>query len=935
VGESPHLSTQQDLYESRGLRRNVATLTPERWQEISPFLDHALSLSEADRTLWLESFRAEKPELADLLQELLEEHRALSEQRFLEGSPIPDINQSSLAGQKIGAYKLISRIGEGGMGSVWLAERNDGRFERLVAIKFLRFSVASHGGVERFKREGSILGWLTSPHIAELIDAGVTPKGEPYLVLEHVEGEHIDEYCDGHALDVDRRIRIFADVLSAVAQAHAHLVVHRDIKPSNVLVRKDGHVKLLDFGIAKLLAYDATPALPTLLTTEGGGALTPQFAAPEQVTRGAVTTATDVYALGVLLYLLLTGQHPAGAGPHSPAELIKAIVETEPPRASEAVALAKGKAIADKRGSTPEKLSRQLRGDLDTIVAKTLKKNPAERYSTVTALADDLERYLRHEPISARPDTIAYRAAKFVRRNRTATALTAFALITVIGGLTATLLQARAAREQRDFAVRQLSRAEAINDLNDLVLGEAAPSGKPLTLDHLFEIAEGIVRKQHGTDENTRGELLTSIGKQYAMLEKYEKARQLFEEARSLSRSLPDRSTHALASCALGQTLSRGGDPARAEQLYREGIGELPDNSVMAIERITCLMRGSEIAYDSGSKQEALIRVLAAERLLQHAPSHPDNLELNLMVMLADAYAGTGQPGQADGIYRRAAIRLGDLGRDRTQLAGTLFHNWGSMLLHAGRPLDAQEALHRSIDVSRDNEGEDSVSPVTLAVYSEALWELGRTGEAGNYAERGYSKGRKDGDGVATRLALVELARIYRARGDLVRSGQMLSELDTLLHRSLPSGHVYFARLASELSLNARAAGDLPKALEWADRAVRIAEEAARGGSASSLYEGKFLVARSIIKLDLDRVSEAIADASAALPLLQTVALPGSSSSDVGRAQVALGRALGAERKDDQARSAFRNASELLDKTLGPDNPESREARQLAGISPQ
>jgi len=163
----------------------------------------------------------------------------------------------------------------------------------------------------------------------------------------------------------------------------------------------------------------------------------------------------------------------------------------------------------------------------------------------------------------------------------------------------------------------------------------------------------------------------------------------------------------------------------------------------------------------------------------------------------------------------------------------------------------------------------------------------------------------------------------------------MLSELDTLLHRSLPSGHVYFARLASELSLNARAAGDLPKALEWADRAVRIAEEAARGGSASSLYEGKFLVARSIIKLDLDRVSEAIADASAALPLLQTVALPGSSSSDVGRAQVALGRALGAERKDDQARSAFRNASELLDKTLGPDNPESREARQLAGISPQ
>ena len=214
------------------------------------------------------------------------------------------------------------------MGSVWLAERSDGRFERRVAIKFLRFAVAAHSGAERFKREGKILGQLAHRHIAELIDAGVTPKGEPYLVLEYVEGDHIDEHCDKRGLDVDARIRLFTDVLSAVAQAHGNLIVHRDLKPSNVLVRSDGQVKLLDFGIAKLLGDETGSGEATMLTLDGDSALTPQFAAPEQITGSAITTATDVYALGVLLYILLTGQHPAGASTRCAAELVKAITET-------------------------------------------------------------------------------------------------------------------------------------------------------------------------------------------------------------------------------------------------------------------------------------------------------------------------------------------------------------------------------------------------------------------------------------------------------------------------------------------------------------------------------------------------------------------------------------------------------------------------------
>ena len=311
------------------------------------------------------------------------------------GAAMPEL--ASPAGQRLGPYVLEAQVGQGGGGSVWRARREDGRYDAAVAIKLLHLALLGRAGAQRFRREGQILGRLTHPHIAHLLDAGVTPDGQPYLVLELVQGERIDHHCDARRLGIEQRLALFGDVLAAVAHAHAHGVIHRDLKPGNVLVTAEGTVKLLDFGIAKLLADEADMAEATELTLDGGRVLTPEYAAPGQLRGGSVTTATDVYALGVMLYQLLTGQHATTPPGATSAQAMQATLEVDATRASRAVGLAKGGVAASQRALSPQRLARRLQGDLDNIVARCLRKVPAERYATVTALADDLRRHLAHE----------------------------------------------------------------------------------------------------------------------------------------------------------------------------------------------------------------------------------------------------------------------------------------------------------------------------------------------------------------------------------------------------------------------------------------------------------------------------------------------------------------------------------------------------------
>lgn len=638
----------------------MSALNPEQWHEISPYLDHALSLSAEDRSVWLQSFGVEKPDLARLMHQLLEHHLAAANENFLEQQPsLP--SSASAAGQTIGPYTLISVLGQGGMGTVWLAERSDGRFERRVAIKFLRFFLASQGGAERFKREGKILGQLSDPHIAELIDAGISASGEPYLVLEYVEGKSIDEYCDHHRLEVQARVRLFLDVLSAVGHAHGNLIVHRDLKPSNVLVTGDGQVKLLDFGIAKLLLDETRSAEPTLLTFDGGAALTPQFAAPEQITGAPVTTATDVYSLGVLLYLLLTGQSPAGACTRSAAELVKAIVDTTPARASDAVlSSVDGASLAERRSSGRDRLGRQLRGDLDTIISKTLKKNPAERYGSVSALSQDLQRYLQHEPISARPDNFAYRASRFVRRNRLAVALTGIALIAVIGGATGTLLQARTARLQRDAAIRERDHANRVTEFMVKMFKVSDPSearGNSVTAREILDKAESEINSSLGSDAETRAQMMNVMGEVYYSLALYPRTESLETRALELRRRiLGEQNPDTLTSMHdLGTTLWAEGRYAESEQLLRDCLERrrrlLGADNQETLRSMNAL--GNVVAYRGDRvTAEKLYRESLDRRRSTLGPEHPDTL--TSMSNLAWLLIGQHKYAQGEDLQRSA-----------------------------------------------------------------------------------------------------------------------------------------------------------------------------------------------------------------------------------------------------------------------------------------
>ena len=873
----------------------------ERWQVLSEHLSHALELPERERTDWLAALERQDAEMAALVARALavREHDGFAD--FLAGPAVIAGDEPAapvLVGRVVGAYVVDAEIGRGGMGSVWRARRADGRVEGSVAIKFLHPSWLSRDGEARFRQEGNLLARLDHPNIARLIDAGILDETHPYLVIEYVDGLPIDEYCARERLATDARVRLYQSVLAAVGYAHSHLIVHRDIKPSNVFVTRCGAVKLLDFGIAKLLDDGSTAAPRTRGSVQ---ALTPQYAAPEQLLGRAVTTKTDVYALGVLLYLLLTGHHPVRDDDSGAAGLVHAIVEQDPLRPS----LATGDDIG---------LRRALEGDLDNILARALKKQPAERYASVGAFNDDLRRYLSHEPVTAGPDTALYRTSKFVRRHRGAVAAAVLTALAVICATVVTTAQWLEARRQRDMAQAQLQRAQGFSDLASIVLSESGASGEALTTAQLLERGERLVRTEFAATDQLRAELLYTLARLYSQVGATDKQRDLYRESHGLATRSGDAALIARSGCAAAAADAVTGVAADARQRIDQYLAALPRGPDNDDARASCWLHASTVAAFTRDGAASLAAAETADRLLAARTGGTQWDHLSTAIMLADAQSSAGELRTADATYARVAEQFKRIGVNDSAFAATLYNNWGIVLTNLGMPRRAAEQLAHVMAIDR---GFGTPDAFASTVYAAALLPLGRGAEARDVLGAALERALAQGNRMAAAMVQMALARVYSELGDGTRSDQILAALEPVLTQMLPPGHEAFGALHLVRAQNSERRGNHDAALPEVDLALAV--YSSRPGLAHRAAAAQELKAQ--ILLGLGRPDAARAQIEKAKDAYERISGAGSRSYYVGRAWLTEAQIDAQAGDRTRSRAAAQQAYSHLAATIGDTEP--------------
>ena len=442
-------------------------MTPERWQQLQALFDAAADLSPEQQAAFLDNACAGDLTLRRQAESLIMAGEDATQRLrgvIRNGAKAAMPEETPAAGRRIGSYQIIQELGQGGMGNVYLAVRADDEYKKRVAIKVVQHDLGNPEILRRFRNERQILAALDHTYVARLLDGGTTPDGMPYVVMEYVEGVPIDRYCENHGLSIEERLKLFRDVCAAVHYAHQNLVIHRDIKPGNILVTADGVPKLLDFGIAKLLNPELGPETQAV-TRAALRVMTPEYASPEQIRGEPITTASDIYSLGVVLYELLTGHRPYRFNTYLLEEIEHIISSEEPAKPSTVIGRRK---IEDRESSETistrereprdrKKLRRRLAGELDAIVMMAIRKEPRRRYASADQFSNDIHRHLEGRPVRARPDTVRYRTAKFINRNKVSVAAAALILVTLIGGIAATAWQARIARAERSRAERRFS----------------------------------------------------------------------------------------------------------------------------------------------------------------------------------------------------------------------------------------------------------------------------------------------------------------------------------------------------------------------------------------------------------------------------------------------------------------------------------------------
>ena len=661
----------------------------ERWRQIEALFHAACERPAAERAAFLEEQCAGHP---DILQEVLSLIRAkeeagaflqkrASEQLDPEGFLLAD---HSLIGQKVGAYEITDILGEGGMGTVYLACRADEQFQQTVAVKVIQKGLQSEGIAQRFLTERQILASLRHPYIAQLLDGGMLEDGRPYFVMEYVEGTRVVEYCRNQALTFERRLRIFQKICAAVNHAHRNLVVHRDIKPGNILVTPEGIPKLLDFGIAKLLEVPQE-GLPMAVTRTHVRLLTPEYASPEQIRGETITTATDVYSLGVLLYELLTGQRPFQLKDRPSYEIERIICEEAPAKPSTAVgtpgdtrAADAGKKLtaADRAGRRPKALKRKLKGDLDNIILKALQKAPERRYGSVQEFSADVESYLSGLPVKARGDHFAYRSLKFIKRHKVGVFSAMLIVLSLVTGLVLALWQNRIARVQRDLAFKaaQTMVHELAQSLSEMTGPTESRLGLLRSAAEVYdEISEGFLSTLEMKRQNAEAHGI--LAKTYATLgdsaNALAEARLAEQQARRLaagtSAEIRDKILLASALVTLGDVRVMNQDEVGAQRAFDEAIalaGHAANdgahrNPALRWLYLALSRKADRLFYTSQLDSAALLYRKANQIIEELERAHPEqaefyNLHATSIERLADVLYYSGKVEASCEKYRQA-----------------------------------------------------------------------------------------------------------------------------------------------------------------------------------------------------------------------------------------------------------------------------------------
>jgi len=865
----------------------------DRWGVLSPLLDHALELSPSDRQSWLDDLRAREPEVAAELTSLLSGELEADARRFLS-APL-DV---TLEGLELGAYTLERLLGQGGMGSVWLARRTDGRFEGEAAVKLLNLALLTSSGQERFRREGSVLARLTHPGIARLLDAGVSRAGQPYLVLEHIDGEWIDGFVESHHLSREARIRLFLQVLAAVGHAHANLIVHRDLKPSNILVTRDGVVKLLDFGIAKLLDDDRAGEEPLALTAEGTRALTPKFAAPEQVRGEPVTTATDVYALGVLLYLLLSGRHPTAEGVTTASETVRALCETDPAQLGT--------------------------GDLDTILGKALRKEPRERYQTVAAFAEDLERYLRNEPVSARRATLAYRARKFVRRNRAGVTAGVLVAAALIAATTFSVMEMREARRQRDAAVSANKRSTLQSEFQDLLMSQVGD--KPITMREILDRGRTTLEREYAGDPRFLASTLLQMGDTYAQLGDSRIRGELLARADSLAIASGYDELRPAVRCSLGDNLRTQGEYARARLAFLQADSMLRRAPQPEIES-SCLDDEAQLENETGDGAEGLKSIQRAIAIRDSIGGVKDISYDALIASLAYSLDREGQYRDAIGAFHRGLAVIDSTGRGGTMNRAITEHDLAVTLIEVGETAEAERLLRDALLRAAHSDPDAHLPEQPLIHYAHTELFQRHPDTASKYFATLVAQAAQDkntyweGRGLFGLVqAQVQSGRLSEARASLSRFRAIAGNPHL---RNTDDQVMDVGVLDAWLAI---ASGDTAAAYDRVTSALR-AKGYYNGARRTQLRAALMLAAEAAMGTHRPAIALSLARDARTISTLDS--LTETHSAYVGEARLMEARAQLAGGDTAAARQSLGRAVIALKNGAGPNHPSTREATEL------